>query len=116
MKTLINGLCFFMLSLLLVNCGGSSPEPVAEDFLTHLSKKEWMEAQALMTKETAPMMTILQGMAGLADEQIDFPSDFEMIGCEVDGETATCTYTADGKTETLNLKKEEGEWKVALTK
>ncbi len=116
MRTFFKGLFFLVIPLLFVSCGGNDPEAVAEEFLTHLSNQEWSEAQQLMTKETAPMMSMIQEMAEMSGEKMELPSDFEIVGCEVDGETAVCTYTVDDGTETLNLIKEKGEWKVALTK
>jgi len=116
MKKLLKALFLVAIPVLFFNCGGGGPEAVAEDFLSHLSKQEWSEAQKLMTTETAPMMTMIQGMAEMSGENLELPSDFKIVGCEVDGETAVCTYTAEGGNETLNLKKEDGEWKVAITK
>jgi len=116
MRTFFKGLFFLVIPLMFVKCGGNDPEAVAEEFLTHLSNQEWSEAQKLMTTETAPMMTMIQGMAEMSGENLELPSDFKIVGCEVDGETAVCTYTAEGGNETLNLKKEDGEWKVAITK
>ncbi len=102
--------------------GGGNPESVAEDFLVALGTQDYEKARELGTERTAQMIILVQGMAEMAKksgediETGDMP-DIEFTNTEIDGDKATCYYTAaEGKEEKINLLKVDGEWKVDMTK
>ncbi|MFW5757647.1 MAG: hypothetical protein ACOC4J_00510 [Bacteroidota bacterium] len=107
---------FIFLTLTLISC---SPEQkakaVADKFLTHIEKGEFEEASQYATNETGQILTMAESFM---EEEIREQKPHENLEClvEEDGNTAKCTYQAGDETETINLIKVDGEWKVHLTK
>lgn len=99
-------------------CGGSGdPKPVAEKFLKHLNAQEYDKAKEYATESTATLLDMMAGMSDMADEDATAEETEIVMGeCTVDGDNATCNYTADGAEESIDLVKQDGEWKVDMKK
>ena len=114
MKKLFQLAAVLLTVVILGSCAGTtSPEKVAEKFVNHLNKREYAEAKALGTESTAQMVSFLE----------QFPSDeavediiVEDMNCEITGDTAICTYTANGEKETIELVKKDDKWLVDMKK
>jgi hypothetical protein len=87
----------------------SSPDSVAEKFLTHMSKGEFEKASEYATEETRQMLSIAAAFAGDQYEESGKP---ENVTCEVEGDNAKCIYTIDGEQETIDLVYQDGKWLV----
>lgn len=126
MKNLMRIALVLLVAAFIGACGGGSdnPEAVAEEFLTHLGNQDYEKAKELGTENTVAMITMIESMSGMAEEMggegqeevKGLPDDFDMKGCEVDGDKATCTYTAEGKEESIDMLKVDGKWKVDMKK
>jgi len=95
----------------------NSPEYAAEMFLTHFQKLEFDEAAQYGTDKTKIALKILKSLSNMVPEETRNQNNFsnaEIQNCTVDGNTAQCTYTANGKTETINLIRQDGAWLVDL--
>ena len=113
-------------SAFMFSCGGgssSNPQAVAEEFLTALSEQDYENAKELGTENTVQMISLIEGMAGMAGEAEGEDLDMSMdIGevewgeVEVDGDQAVVHYTAEGQEEKLDLVKQDGKWKVEMKK
>ncbi len=95
----------------------NSPEYVSKMFLTHFQKLEFDEAAEFGTEKTKLALKILKSLSNMVPEETRNQNTFsnaEVQNCTVDGNTAQCTYTANGKTETINLVRQDGTWLVDL--
>lgn len=100
-------------------CGGKkdTPEAVAEKFLNHLNKKEYAEAKKLGTEQTGQMIDMMESFStigGATEEKKE--SKIENLKCDTKEDKSTCTYTADGKEEKIDLVKKDGKWLVDMKK
>jgi hypothetical protein len=104
-------------SLFLVGCFGDKPEKVAQQFMDHLSKKEFDKATELATPESAQMINLMAMMsAGQKDTKEE---KITVTDCKVTEETASCTTKGpDGKEQpgAIDMKKVDGDWKVHMAK
>ncbi|MFP4289916.1 MAG: hypothetical protein ACLFQS_11725 [Bacteroidales bacterium] len=107
---------FLILALTLIACDPETKvKAVADKFLTHIEKGEFEEATQYATKETGQILAMA---ASFMEEEIREQPPHEDLRClvEEDGNTAKCSYQVGDETETINLIKVDGEWKVHLTK
>lgn len=99
-------------------CGGkkNSPEAVAEKFLNHLNKKEYAECKKMGTENTKQMIDMMESFAGMNKKEEAKEVKIENLKCETTEDKAKCTYTAEGKDETIELVKQDGNWLVDMKK
>lgn len=103
-------------------CGGkkNSPEAVAEKFLNHLNKKEYAECKKMGTDNTKQMIEMMESFAGMNKKEEGKEEakevKIENMKCETTDDKAKCTYTAEGKEETIELVKQDGNWLVDMKK
>jgi hypothetical protein len=105
---------WFFLSIM-VACSSDTPKDIAEDFLDALSKKKFEKAKTYVTPES---MAIIDMFAQYPD-QTNIPSDFKVTSEETLSDTEVivsyeATVNSVKKTETMQLKKIDGKWKVQL--
>lgn len=105
-------LIFFALTLL--SCQpNKGPEEAANKFLTHIEKGEFEEASQYATKETGQILTMA---ASFMEEEAQEQMPHEDLVCVTEEDQAKCSYKVGDETETIDLVKVDGEWKVHLTK
>jgi len=97
----------------------NTPEYVTKQFLTHFQKLEFDEAAVYGTENTRMMLRLFKSLSNMVPEETKNQNDFSdavIKKCTVDGNTAICSYTANGKEETIDLIKQDGKWLVDLKK
>lgn len=95
-------------------CGGASgPKEIGEQFLNAMAKGDIEGAKKFATKDS---QTSLDMMAGNAVTKAANPDKIELGEVKEEGEKATLNYKENGVDKTLNLQKEDGQWKVAYSK
>lgn len=112
-------------AVLLTGCS-RSPESTVKKFYRAVGEGEITEAQSYMSAEVVGMMGPSKMSAGLAQEaeRIQECGGIDSVDVELEGEgeirngTATITYEGDceARSETIKLRKEDGEWKLGMTK
>jgi hypothetical protein len=101
--------------LFIAACGGSdSPSSVARKFYSAIEKNDPKAMGQVATPETVQLMAMFgEKASGMVTANGKITKTTE----EINGDTAVVTLTfANGETETLDLKKVDGKWKVALSK
>lgn len=118
------------MGLLLASCGGgkveNTPEAVTKAFLAKIQKGDFSGAKKYATKESATALDGMESMMDMAksmgggskNSEMDKMKNSKMeVGtATINGDEATIPVTTDGKAKTMNLKKEDGAWKVAFSK
>lgn len=112
MKTLAKVLTVLVVLAMFASCAKKGPEQVAEKFLNHLSKQEFAEAKKYATESTQKMLDFLSQFP----EQEVKETKIENLKCTEEADKAKCTYTADGKEESIDLVKVDGKWLVDMQK
>lgn len=116
---------FFAANLLfspLTGCHfGPDPKEVASRFLQAVLNSNYEEAEKYATKDSETLLTALASLTGSlppSEREKIRNSKIDIRNVQVNGDQATVTYvnSSENKAETLNLKKESGQWKVAFTK
>jgi hypothetical protein len=102
-------------------CGGGSNDPkaVAQHFLDALQKQDYAEAKKHATKESEEMLNTLESLAEMGgDAAKTEPKKVTISEVKEDGDNATATYTVEGEdgSQTLDLVKVDGDWKVEFAK
>lgn len=110
-----------LVAVLMTSCGGGggSPEATAKHFLNALQDMDFEGAKKYATEGSAEMLDMMQSMSSMAgDEEKPEPKKITITNTETEGDKATVTYTAEGSDEeqTLDLVKQDGEWKVVFDK
>lgn len=110
------------------SCNKSSPETVAEKFLTSFYEMDYGEAKKYATDKTKSVLTTIENLKDkfLQTAQGDLKTiKVHVVNVQEDGDKATITYDlSDGdgmaaktiKGKKLYMVKEKGEWKVNFTK
>jgi len=97
-----------------VGCGGKegakTPEDAINQFYAHLDKKEFKEAKALATTESASEVEKIENELSKAKEKTEFK--VEDLKCEIKEDAATCTMKLNGEEQKIELKKVDGGWKL----
>lgn len=102
---------FAIMLVSLVSCGSKdNPEAVADKFLNHIARGEFEKASEYASKQTGQMLALAAAFS--EGSEFEQKSNHKDLKCEIDGDTAKCTYTMDGETEVIDLIKEDGKWKV----
>ena len=99
-------------------CGGGTPESIALSFVEKLGAEDFEGASKMCTKETAALITIMQGE--IKNDNEFKGVKFEVAECKIDGDTATvklkCTPKSDKEMDPITLIREDGNWKVNIKK
>lgn len=108
---LLSGL-FGLICVFAVGCGSPSPKNVATKFFAALEKGDTKAIGELATPETAAMLAAFgPKMQEAAKKHGKIKSATESI----DGDTAVVTLEfASGETDTVNLVKVDGKWKISM--
>lgn len=110
------------------SCNKSSPETVADKFLTSFYEMDYTEAKKYATDNTQSVLTTIENLKDkfLQSAQGELKTiKVKIVDVKEDGDKATITYnvsdgegiaskTVSGKK--LYMVKEKGEWKVNFTK
>lgn len=112
MKTLAKVFAVFVAVVMMVSCAKKGPEQVAEKFLKHLNKQEYAEAKKYATESTKQMLDFLAQFPQQEVKEVKI----ENMKCNEEGDKAKCTYTVDGKEESIDLVKVDGNWLVDMPK
>jgi RecG-like helicase len=105
-----------------VSCKSGGPEDVAKKFFQAIQDKKFDEAKKYATKESQSLLDMLATFSKSgADSSQAKPKkeeQFDVTNVKVTGDNATAEIVAKDKKSplTINLKKEEGKWKVAFDK
>lgn len=95
-----------------------SPKATAEKFMNSLVAGDTTAATKLCTKKTAPVVSFVA--AAMEEEKSKGKKhNFVAVDETITGETAKVTIKdteAEGKSDKVDLKKEDGEWKVHINK
>ena len=107
---------FFLFALIAMTACSKGPQGAAKDFAENMAKGNIVEAKKYATASTGGLLDMMSGFSGAIPKYPDYK--FEMIKDSIVGDTlAWVTYTSpEGKQDVLNLKKENGEWKVYMGK
>lgn len=122
MKKLVFLTLSAFMALTTISCkDSSSPKETAEKFFTALQSEKFDEAKKYATKESQSIIDMVSSLAkapGADKKEKKAPGKVETSNEKIEGETATVDVKEEGKakTTTLNLKKEDGQWKVAFDK
>ena len=99
--------------MLLWACGSSmTSKEVGEKFLMAFAKGDIETAKKYATEDAQTSLDLMQGN----DDKAGDPSEIVVGEVKEEGDKAVLSYTEDGKDKTLNLIKENGEWKAAWEK
>ena len=116
---------FAFLALYISSCksGGSDPKTVLTDFFDAMAKKDIAAARKLATADSKGMFDLMEmgmkmeknQMENKTDEQFD-KTKMEMGEAKIEGDKATVNVKEKKTGESINfiLKKEGGDWKVAM--
>lgn len=100
--------------LLFIGCG-DTPSDVAMEFSQKFADGKIQEAKSLGTQTTASTLDLLVTLGYKKDTE---SPDFEVVSEEVNGDSAKVVIknNTTNKSETFDLVKQDGEWKVDLRK
>lgn len=109
---------FILLALVVMTACSKGPESAAKNFSECMAKGDMVGAKKYATTKTAAMLDMMSGMTGGIDMPTYPDYKFKMIKDSIEGDSlAWVTFTdPQGKESVLNLKKEDGEWKVSMGK
>ena len=91
------------------------PEKVAEMFLNHMAKKEFVEAKKLATPTSAELIDMMDTLSKNNGKQSK-ESIIEIQQCKIDGDKAVCNYKENGEPSQIALVKIDGKWLVDFKK
>ncbi len=98
-----------------------SPMQVAKMFMKRLLSKEFDDAKQYATKETQFLLSMMGSLISMNKDLYQKMTEkrydlIEWHAAEIDGDKAIVKYDIDGKTEQLDLVKENDKWKVEFKK
>src|SRR5829696_4917349 len=102
----------------LVACSGNSPKSAAKKFLDKMNEMDFDGAKKYGTEDTGKMLDMLSGFAKMMPDSAKKEVKTEITSEKIEGDKATCTYKEEGRDgeQVLHLVKEDGKWKVAMSK
>ena len=113
-------------ALVVFGCGNtaSTPEDVAKEFATALDKGDFKAAKSLSTEASHSLIGMMEGLMSGGGEMAEKAkaemgkAKFEKATCEGTDAKKTCKICCDdkGKDTEFELVKENGTWKVNMTK
>ena len=122
-KLLVVLFAFSALYISSCKSGGSDPKTVLTGFFDAMAKKDIAAARKLATADSKGMFDLMEmgmkmeknQMENKTDEQFD-KTKMEMGEAKIEGDKATVNVKEKKSGESINfiLKKEAGEWKVAM--
>ena len=122
-KLLVVLFAFSALYISSCKSGGSDPITVLTDFFDAMAKKDIAAARKLATADSKGMFDLMEmgmkmeknQMENKTDEQFD-KTKMEMSEAKIEGDKATVNVKEKKTGESINfiLKKEAGDWKVAM--
>lgn len=96
-------------------CGGKAgAKDVAEKFLSAIAAGDYATAKKYATTEAQASLDMMASMSG--GEAKGEPAKIEVGDVKEDGDKATASYKENGADKTLDLVKENGEWKANWSK
>ncbi len=101
-------------SLMVVACS-PSPKDVAKNFVEAVAHNQYDKAEEYVT-DTGKAMIEMARQMGQPLNNGRVPKKIEVVEEKVNGDFAVVKISVDGRIETLNLVKEDGEWKVHMRK
>jgi hypothetical protein len=119
MKKSKNLISLFIISILIIACGGTdTPRSVADKFLSAMSKQDFEDAKKYGTEETAKLLDMMNGFAKMSNDSAFKDTKYEITRETADGDNAIIYYKEEGKEGELQLPivKVNGKWKVLLSK
>jgi len=97
-----------------------TPKSVAEKFMNALNKQDFETAKKYGTEDTGKLLDMMSGLAkmGASADTVSKERKVEMLTEKIEGDKATVTYKMEDKAgeEPLSLVKQDGKWKVAMSK
>lgn len=122
-KLLFAVFAFSAISLTSCNSGGGDPKIVLTAFFDALAKKDIAAARKLATADSKGMLDLMEMGMKMKDNTLEDKTDaqfdktkMEIGAAKIDGDNATVPVKELKNGESINfvLKKEAGEWKVAM--
>ena len=96
-------------------CGGSTgPKEVGEKFLNAIGSGDYETAKKYATKDAQASLDMMASMAG--GEAKGEAAKIEVGDVKEEGDKATVSYKENGTDKTLDLVKEDGNWKANWSK
>jgi hypothetical protein len=97
--------------------GGDSPEDALEDFKDAAADRDEEKMCELFTDRAKRELEenfepCEKFFAEFSNENLDTLAEFEVKDVEEDGDEATATVESDGEEDELQMKKEDGDWKI----
>lgn len=109
--------------LAMVSCkSGGDPKETVQHFFTALKDKKFDEAKKYATKESQSLLDMISSLAQKMPDSTSADKakeeKFDVTNVKINGDAATADVVPNDKSAalTVNLKKEEGQWKVAFDK
>jgi len=114
-KVIVVAILLASIAIGMVACGGgSSPSSVARQFVTAVEKGDTKALEKLATPQTAGIIAMFGEKAKTSMAEYGKVTNATE---KIDGNNATVTLTfANGKTEDITLIKDDGKWKVNVSK
>lgn len=101
--------------MILFACGaGNSPQKVGEKFLKAMEAGNFSEAKKYATRKAQDQIDQVAGLSNVGAS--GHPEDIVVGEVEDFGDRATLHYTDGGNKKTLEMIKQDGEWKANWTK
>lgn len=107
--------------LFMAGCG-ETPKSVTNDFMSAMKDADFEKAATYADPQTKQMLTLVQGMLNDQQKEALKNTEFEVVSCEENGDTAKCIVkqkNLDTNRETqseYSLKKIDGKWKISVNK
>ena len=120
MKNINNSIFrILFIAIIFAACTGSdTPHSLAEKFLKAMSIQDYETAKKYGTEETEKLLEMMSGFKKMSADSAGKDLKFEIIREKIEGDNAIIYYKEEGKEGELQLPivKEEGKWKVLLSK
>ncbi|MFN8164864.1 MAG: DUF4878 domain-containing protein [Bacteroidia bacterium] len=109
--------CLIVFSLFSCS-GGDAPKSITEKFLSAVSSGDYEQARKYGTEDTDRLLDTMEGFKKMGADPGATDIKFEVVDEKITGESAVVTVKIEGHTkeQTFNLIREQGKWKVAMTK
>jgi hypothetical protein len=94
------------------------PETVTRKFANHFAAAEYQQATQYGTESTIQLLEMMESLASvgfyLPEEEDIVTITEDDITCQINGESAICSYLEYGEQIDLNLVKREGKWLIDI--
>lgn len=120
MKIRILSVAAALICVLFSSCMKDGPAEVAVKFLDAVENEEYDLARELSTEETDKMISLLESLSDISDQNTTGVStgDPEIISERIEGDTAFVEfkYTGEAESDMLELRRIDGRWYAHVTK